>query len=361
MHQRLKSLGWTDSFEAAFARFDNDGLKPGRVGRVYPDRIEVHTADGALGGFLAGNLLNRIEGDSHLRPVTGDWVACRFNPGDDRALVVDVLPRRNCFFRQRAGRRREPQHIAANIDVLFILTGLDRDFNLKRIERYLVTARESGVTPVMLLTKADLEHDPEAQSARTAYHAPGVPIHAVSAVTGYGLEALSAYLEPGITIAMIGSSGSGKSTLLNALMGRDEQRTAVVRASDGRGRHTTTDRSLHVLPGGTVFIDNPGLREVRVWDGGESADDSGAFSDIEPLTNQCRFSDCTHQSEPGCAVKAAIAEGQITPERYQSYLQLTGELAQSRKDRMQAKHERMKAIAKFSRARMKHKRKGPAP
>ena len=174
-----------------------------------------------------------------LRPVTGDWVAFRPNPGGDQALVVEVISRRSCFFRQRPGPRPEPQYIAANIDLVLVLTGLDRDFNLKRIERYIVTARETGIAPVVLLTKADLERDPEAQAARTAYHAPGIPVHAVSALTGYGLESLSAYLEPGKTIAMMGSSGSGKSTLLNTLMGLQEQRTGSVRASDSRGRHTT--------------------------------------------------------------------------------------------------------------------------
>jgi ribosome biogenesis GTPase len=256
-------------------------------------------------------------------PSVGDWVALA-RPHGGRALIHAVLPRRSRFLRKVAGSETEAQVVAANIDVIFIVGGLDDDFNLRRIERYLVTAWEGGATPVVVLNKADLTAAVEERIAEVTTIAPGVPVHPVSCRSGEGLAALQTYLAPGRTVALIGSSGVGKSTIINRLAGFDRQRTRDVRASDSRGRHTTTNRELVLLPGGGLLIDTPGMRELQLWNVGDALGD--AFDDIRDAAAGCHFRDCRHETEPRCAVKAAVAEGRIKAERLENYRRLQREL-----------------------------------
>jgi len=310
--------------------------------------MELLSEDGTLWGKLSGKL--RFQRDSGDRePITtGDWVLFRNVPGADFVLVEDTLPRINLFKRQEAGGRTAPQAIAANLDSLLICTGLDRDYNLNRIERYLVLAWESGIKPVLVFTKADLSEDLAMVEAEVIGRFPEIPRYFISSYTRQGLDTLRPLLQAGSTLALIGSSGCGKSTLLNALTGSELQETGRVRESDGRGRHTTTHRSLHKLPGGALVVDNPGLREVQLWDEG-AGEDNNPFGDIEEWITQCRFSDCGHQTEPGCAVQAALDRGDLERERFEEYLRLQKELTMTRQKRKQQKEAWGKEIAKFSR------------
>jgi ribosome biogenesis GTPase len=256
--------------------------------------------------------------------VTGDWVVIQPRPAEGRATIHSVLPRRSLFSRKTAGAVTEEQAVAANAETVFLLTGLDRDFNLRRIERALVLAARSGAQPVIVLTKADLCGDAVTRKQEVEGIAPAVPIVVASAVTGEGLAVLSTYAGPGLTVVLVGSSGVGKSTLANWLLGRDAQATAEVRAHDGRGRHTTTQRELiSVLAGGWI-IDTPGLRELQLW-----ADEQAlpaAFADLDAVAAECRFRDCRHESEPGCAVLAALAGGRLPAERFASFVKLQKEV-----------------------------------
>ena len=267
-------------------------------------------------------------------------------------MIHGLVPRAGAFTRKVAGETTEEQVIAANVDVAFLVAGLDHDFNPRRLERYVVAVWESGATPVLVLNKADLGERVEERQAEAAAAAPGVAVVALSARERTGLETLGAWLEPGCTVALLGSSGAGKSTLVNALLGEDRQATGEVREDDSRGRHTTTRRELIVLPGGALLIDTPGLRELQLWSGEESL--AGAFPDVEALAASCRFRDCRHAGEPGCAVRAAVESGALEEARFESWVKLQRELRwlDARQDqRARAEQEaRWKAIAKS----MKH-------
>jgi ribosome biogenesis GTPase len=243
------------------------------------------------------------------------------------ATIQQVLPRQSQFVRQAAGTVTAAQVVAANVDTVFLMSGLDGDFNLRRIERYLVTAWDSGAHPVVVLNKTDACADLAGAIAAVSAVAPKVPSHAISAMTGTGLEQLTPYLAPGQTVALIGSSGVGKSTLTNALLGTAQQATQAVRADDSRGRHTTTRRQLIPLPSGALLIDTPGLRELQLWSSGSGLADT--FGDITALAAACKFRDCQHQDEPGCAVQAAIATGDLRLQRLLSYHKLQREQAWS--------------------------------
>lgn len=316
----LTSLGWRPFFADAFATLDRPDLTPARVLR--PDRQQalLHTGTDTRRALLLGAMLQAPPAE---RPAVGDWVAVQLF--DDQAILHAVLPRFGAFSRKTPGQTTREQVLAANVDVAFLLSGLDHDFNLRRIERYLVQTASSGATPVLLLNKADACPDVPERVAAVQKIAPGVPVWPISAAAGTGLDQLDAYLQPGQTAVFLGSSGVGKSTLLNRLLGVEQQATGAVRADDSRGRHTTTHRELFLLPTGGLVIDTPGLRELQLW---ANPDDLGtAFPDIEALATGCRFTDCTHTVEPGCAVLAAVEAGSLDEKRLASYQKLRRELA----------------------------------
>lgn len=295
----LEDLGWDEEFARRFEPYAAAGCAPGRVSAVHRGAYVLWMESGEVEAEASGRML--YEGGE--LPVTGDWVALRRGG----RLIEAVLPRRSAVRRRRPGGEVEEQVLAANLDLLFLVAGLDGDFNPRRLERYLVLASESGCPAVVVLNKADLRADP--RDAVRAAEALGAPVVAVSAARGDNLEALQAHARPGLTAAFLGSSGAGKSTLVNALIGRPLQSSAPVREHDSRGRHTTTRRELILLPRGWMVIDMPGLREVGLWAGEKELD--GAFEDVAELAMQCRFRDCTHQAEPGCAVRGALDEGRL--------------------------------------------------
>ena len=319
----LEGLGWTPRFAAAFEPHRADGVAPARVSLEHTHIYRVISPDGEGLARVSGRLRHAASGRADF-PAVGDWVVVEAAAGGD-ARIRAVLPRATHFSRRAAGNPTEEQIVAANIDVVFLVSGLDHDFNPRRIERYLVTAWESGATPVIVLNKADLVEDAAAFVADVSALAPGVPVHAVSARRPESMSALRGHLGPGRTAALLGSSGVGKSSIANALIGEELLRTREVRESDSRGRHTTTGRQLVVLPGGGILIDTPGMRELQLWDTGEAV--AGAFSDVESIGDGCRFRDCRHAGEPGCAVVAAVAAGMLPAERLESYRKLQGEQA----------------------------------
>jgi ribosome biogenesis GTPase len=268
--------------------------------------------------------LRHLADDASQFPVVGDWVVCRIDDASSKALIQNILPRKTKISRKVAGERTEEQVVAANVDTVFLVMGLDGDFNLRRMERLLTTAWEGGVFPTVVLNKEDLAAHPEAHRRDVEAIAPGVPVLTLSALKARGLEQLQSFLGKGQTVALVGSSGAGKSTLINQLLGSEAMKTREVRAGDDRGRHTTTHRQMFRLPGGGLLIDNPGIREVQLWgaEGGLQA----SFDDIEALSVDCRFRDCEHQSEPGCAVLEAVEDGRLAPERLENYRALQREL-----------------------------------
>lgn len=318
----LQTLGWNPFFSDAFKQLALEHTVPARVVRQDKNRYRIHEGEALRFAVLPGKHLHNPE--SAPRPAVGDWVAIEVKPGDTLAVIQAVLPRRSSFSRKEAGSLTREQVVAANIDTIFLVTGLDGDYNLRRIERYVTQAWNSGATPVIVLNKADVCPNLDEKIAEVEEVAMGVEIHAVSAKEGLGLDPLEAYVGSGKTVAFLGSSGVGKSTLVNHLMGQDEVKTGEVRQDDSRGRHTTSYRELLLLPSGGAVIDTPGLRELQLW--GSEEDLEGSFSDVEELAEACRFRDCTHETEPGCAVQAAIEEGTLDLGRYQSYLKLRREL-----------------------------------
>jgi ribosome biogenesis GTPase len=321
----LTELGWNDQFAAAYEPWrSNAGVRPGRVAIEFNQIFRIYVEAGELDAVTAGRLKHRARNRAEL-PAVGDWVAVRKRPDEDRAVIVDVLPRRSAFTRRAAGDVTSEQVVAANVDVVFVVMGLDRDFNLRRLERYLLMARESGASPVILLTKPDLSGDVGAQAEEVRQLAGELPVHVLQPKIGEGLERLRAHLAPGRTAALLGSSGVGKSTIINRLVGSDVRRTRAVRESDSRGRHTTTHRELVLLPDGGIVIDTPGMRELQLWDAASAVRDT--FDEIEALAGQCHFTDCRHREEPRCAVKAAVDAGTVAPERLESYVKLQEELA----------------------------------
>ncbi|MEW6751178.1 MAG: ribosome small subunit-dependent GTPase A [Candidatus Latescibacterota bacterium] len=326
----LEAIGWGPPWDAAFAAWRGEECVPGRVARVDGPRYRVYTAAGEVAAELPGRMLHQASGGAAL-PAVGDWVALRPLPDEERGMVAGILPRRTCFSRRGAGGRTrtsggrtEEQVVAANVDTVFIVIGLDQDYSVRRLERYLTLAWDSGALPVAVLNKADLCRAVEARLAEAAAVAHGVDVHAVSAAAGEGLEPLRQHVRRGRTAVLLGSSGVGKSTLINALLQEPVQRVTEVRTSDGKGRHTTTHRELLLVPGGGALIDNPGMREVQLWADEEAL--QSTFDEIEALAARCRFRDCAHLSEPGCAVRRALREGALDAERLESYRRMQREL-----------------------------------
>jgi ribosome biogenesis GTPase len=317
----LESLGWDAQLASELEGLEQPDLIPGRVAAQHRGAYAVWTETGDVRADVAGALqYQRAVGG--VLPAVGDWVALRGRPEGGRATIQAVLSRRSAIARKTADRNSVDQVLAANVDVVFLLSGLDDDFSLRRLERYLATAWESGAEPVVVLTKIDLCGDVAERVVEAESVAIGVPVLPISNVTGEGIEAVDAYVQPGRTAVLLGSSGVGKSSLLNRLAGLELMRTAEV-ASDGTGRHTTTHRELLRLPSGGLVIDTPGLRELQLFE----ADLGAAFSDVEELAADCRFRDCAHQREPGCAVLAAVDNGVLELDRLRSWRKLQRELA----------------------------------
>ncbi len=328
----LYTLGFDDFFRSHFVPYHEQGFIPARVALEHRERYQLFCERGELSAQLSGRFRHQASSLADY-PTVGDWVAVEPDGREPIGVIHAMLTRRSSFSRKavlaggpkyRPGRTDE-QVLAANIDTVMLVAGLDVEFNIRRVERYVTVAWDSGAQPAIILNKADLRDNPEAIKQEVEDIAVGLPVHLVSAQTGAGLDQLQPYMSEGATIAFLGSSGVGKSTLINSILGDERQGTGEVRKRDGRGRHTTTQRELIVLPNGSVVIDTPGLREIQPWqDEGSLAK---AFSDVEELFSQCRFGDCSHASEPGCAIQAALEDGRLDPERYESYLKLQKEMA----------------------------------
>jgi ribosome biogenesis GTPase len=321
----LVDLGWTDRRAAQFAEAcaGRPDLHPGRVAIAFNHLFRVHVADGEWEAVVSGQLKHRATRRADL-PAVGDWVVLRRRPGEDRATVLSVLPRDGCFSRKEAGDVTGEQVVAANIDVVFIVTALDADFSPRRVERYLLLTREGRAQPIVLLTKPDLCADVPAALQAIDAVAGGALVHVVSPRTGDGIAWVASHVRSRRTYALLGSSGVGKSTIVNRLLGTETHRTQEVRASDAKGRHTTTRRELVVLAGGGVLVDTPGMREVQLWDAGDAV--RRTFDDVEAYAAGCHFTDCRHRDEPRCTVKRAVADGGLTAERLASYHDVADEL-----------------------------------
>jgi ribosome biogenesis GTPase len=350
----LETYGWDDSFAAAFAPHAAQGFEAGRVFLQHNRALMLYTTEGETLAETTGRLRFRARGAEDL-PAVGDWVAFRRVAGEGKAKVHEILPRRSKFSRRAAGSDVAEQIVAANVDTVFLVTGLDNDYNPRRVERYLIMAWESGAEPVVVLNKADLVEDAEGMRGEIGRVAPGVPVLTLSAKRGEGVEQLLPYVARGRTVALMGSSGTGKSTITNRLLGAEVQRTQEVRLADARGRHTTTHRELFVLPGGGLVLDTPGMRELQLLVSERGLRET--FEEIEAAAALCRFTDCGHEGEPGCAVREALDEGRIDPERYQNYRKMQAEMrhaatlvdprkAHDEKERVKRIHRDLKKVYK---------------
>lgn len=344
----LEHFGWNLFFADAFRPYAAAGCAAARVCLAHRGLFHVFSERGEIEAQVSGRF--RHAASASAWPVVGDWVALR--GGGSGAQIDAVLPRRSKFSRKQPGAATEEQILAANIDIVFLVCGLDGDFNLRRLERYLLLAAESGAAPVIVLNKADLRPHGRDCLEQAAAIAAGAPVVVVSALTGQGLERLVLHAAPGQTAALLGSSGAGKSTIVNRLLGFDAQRVAPAGERDGRGRHTTTHRQLILMPQRWLLMDLPGLRELQLWTDAEASDDpiEAAFPDIAALAALCRFRDCRHQGEPGCAVRQAIEEQRLDAGRLRSYAKLGREL-----DHLEARQDQRAAAEQKRRVKQMHR------
>jgi ribosome biogenesis GTPase len=319
----LYQLGWDSEFQKHFLNSGRSDCIPARVAEESKEHYKVFSEQGEFLAQITGKIRFQAGSRSDF-PAVGDWVLIKPRPNETRATIETILPRKTMLIRKIAGKDLQEQVIAANIDTIFIVMSLNQDWNLRRLERYLSIGWESGSQPVVLLNKADLCENPEAYVQSASSIALSAPILALSALTGNGIEPLTGYITRGRTAAFIGSSGVGKSTIINALIGQAAQRTQPILDVDDRGRHTTTSRQMILLPHGGVVIDTPGMREIGMWESGIGI--SQTFEDIEEFAVNCRFRDCSHSGEPGCAVLESIEKGDLNVERLNNYHKLKAEL-----------------------------------
>ncbi|MFO7635929.1 MAG: ribosome small subunit-dependent GTPase A [Clostridia bacterium] len=351
----LKDYGYTMEFEKAFEEMRSPGLEPARVVALHRSGYRILWAQGESDAQVLGKFRFQASGPGDF-PAVGDFVACEIGDRGSTGMIHGLLPRKSRFSRKMAGNTSGEQVLACNFDYVYIMASMNHDLNMNRLERYLTAAWESNGTPVVVLTKSDLCEEPEEIMAMVEARTFGVPVHAVSGVTGAGLEALDAYEKKGKTIVFLGSSGVGKSTLLNHRYGKEVMETNAIREDDSRGRHTTTRRELFLLPSGAMVIDTPGMRELSLWDGQEGLQET--FRDILELACRCRFQDCTHSREPGCAVLEAVRLGTIQENHLESHRKLQKEIAYNlgRKQTQEklAQKEKGKQLSKL----IRHHKKG---
>lgn len=348
----LSSLGWSSFFEEEWQKINEEGTLPARVIEEQKGYYRVSIESGDLWAELSGKWHHGPKNSGAL-PAVGDWVKIKPRPSEGRATVVSVLPRQSKFSRKVAGEVAKEQVVACNMDFAFLVTSLNEELNLRRIERYLTLIGESGATPVVLLTKADLCVDVPREITLVEGIAPNVKVRALSSKTNEGLKIFEETLTQGKTGVLLGSSGVGKSTLINWLVGKALQATGEIRKEDGKGRHTTTARRLIRLPSGGMLIDTPGMRELQVWEGEDGL--TNAFEDIHDLSAKCRFTDCKHSSEPSCAIQDALKNGTLDRDRFKNYLKLLREVElQAQKSDKAAKSAEKIKNKKISSAMYRH-------
>ena len=349
----LEELGWDSFFRDQLDDFDITDKLIGRISTLSHNIYEVFSESGNYMLKLNGKLSGAILAGEYDVPSIGDWVLFK-KMDQNKGLITDIFKRKSELFRKKSGATSIKQTLSSNSDYIFIVTGLDRDFSVRRIERYLALCWQSGAKAVIILNKSDLcsEDELRLRTIEVELIAFGIAIHCISAAENINIDQLNTYMQPGKTITLIGSSGSGKSTLINRLCGEEVQKTGSVRDSDSRGRHTTVKRSMIILTNGSILIDNPGIREVHLFTDEESLD--AAFSDIDELAENCKFKDCCHQGEPGCAVQQALMDGTLLHDRYFSYLKLRKEQEFYEDETHQRKRNFEKKISKFQKELKRH-------
>ena len=343
----LTKLGFGSFFEQQYAQLQQVNGIIGRVILEHKHSYRVATEEGEWLTTVSGNFAYNAHSRAHY-PAVGDFVIVEQMPGEEKGIIHHLFERKSKFTRKMAGREIEEQIVAANVDYVLLTMSLNADFNIRRLERYLVAAWDSGANPVIVLTKSDVCEGVDYYTEQVETIAFGVPVFVVSALSGDGLEPLQALLTEGVTAALLGSSGAGKSTLTNALLQTEQMKVSDIREDDAKGRHTTTHRELVFLASGACLIDTPGMRELQLWDQGDAL--GASFHDIETYANDCKFRDCTHTKEPGCAVRQAVETGTLEQSRLHSYFKLQKELAfieqKTNTDAMLAEKRKWKSVSK---------------